>query len=148
MSPRHGEGRPRQEPAHTDTLNRELRVAPPTDSAGEPDLLSFIVSRATDSDTAAILDLVHGDDLHRRDRAEVVSTILRVGRTNAGVVDADRVREQLPPFIYPRVIGPCYRALTCAGVLEMDGWKISEDRRGRNSGRPQRRYRIARRWAG
>jgi hypothetical protein len=110
-------------------------------------LLELIASGPVDEHTADVLALVAGDPLHHRDREAVIDAILRVGRANGGRVDADRVREQLPRWVYPRVIGPVYRALACAGVLELDGWKVSEDRKGRNSGRPQRVYQLTGRWS-
>lgn len=116
------------------------------DNPAQPSLLDFLVSGPIDADSASICQLIAGDPIHHHDREAIVSTILEVGRASGGIVDADRVREQLPRWIFPKLLGPVYRALVCAGVLELHDWKVSEDRRGRNSGRPQRRYRLTGKW--
>ncbi|GAA5119076.1 hypothetical protein [Haloechinothrix salitolerans] len=99
-------------------------------------------SSSVDSDTAELLALINGDPLHDRDRAAVIGAILSVGRDNGGVVDPNDVRSRLGGSVYPRVVGAVYQSLAKRGVLVGDGWVISKDRRGRNSGKPCRRYRL------
>lgn len=101
-----------------------------------------VPSRPVPSATAAVLSLVEGDPLHQADRAEVEGAIRFTAATHDGLVDPNQVRELLPSWVFPRVIGPVYRGLTQLGVLEPDGWVINEDHKGRNSGRPARRYRL------
>lgn len=102
-----------------------------------------IPSAPVDAATGAVLDLVADDDVHARDRAAVVEAILADGRAHGGEVDPNRVRTEIPSWVYPRVVGATYRVLAGKGVIVPDGWVISTDTAGRNSGRPARRYRLA-----
>jgi len=106
-------------------------------------------SRPVDEERRAILDLIAGDDLHRRDRALIVEAIVHVGRRNLGVVDMNEVRARLTNAdsgeldVYPRVIGAVVNSLASHQVLVADGWIVNQDRRGGNYGKPQRRWRLA-----
>lgn len=91
-------------------------------------------------DTAAILDLINGDPLHERDRAAVVDAIRAAARANHSRVNPNAVRRLIPEWVAPTVIGPTYRSLVHLEVLVPDGWVMSDDRRGRNSGKPVRAY--------
>lgn len=88
----------------------------------------------------AVLELIAGDPIHERDREAIVAAIRASVRTD-GTVGANDWRPRIPQWVYPRVVGATVHALTKAGVLEPTGWDISDDVRGRNSGRPSRRYR-------
>lgn len=99
-------------------------------------------SAAVNPGTAELLELISGDPLHDSDRAAVIGAILSVGRDDGGVVDPNEVRARLDTTVYPRVVGAVYQSLAKRGVLVADGWVISKDRRGRNSGKPCRRYRL------
>lgn len=99
-------------------------------------------SSPVDADTAAILDLIHGDPLHDRDRAAVIGAIVSVARDSGGVVDPNAVRERLAGLVFPRLVGAVYQSLAKRGVLVAEGWTISRDKVGRNSGKPCRRYRL------
>lgn len=105
-------------------------------------------SSAVDAETAAICDLVHGDPLHERDRAAVVAAIMSVAKSNNGVVDVNKVRKAVPPWVFPRIFGPVYRALVIQGVLTQIGWTINDDKAGNNTGKPSRVYRLDRALAG
>lgn len=106
--------------------------------------LSFddLTTLPADETTTAILELVHGDHIHTRDREAICTAILAVGRTHAGRVDPNLVREQLPVWVFPRSVGATYSALARMGVLEPDGWVASTDLKGRNRGRPIRYWRL------
>lgn len=93
------------------------------------------------TETAAILDLIHGDPVHAADRAAIVDAIAAVAHDELGGVDPNAVRARIPSWVYPRCIGPVYAALTRAGYLTVDGWVINTDASGRNAGKPSRCYR-------
>ncbi|MFD4250402.1 hypothetical protein ACFWQL_11750 [Amycolatopsis thermoflava] len=102
-------------------------------------------SAPVDAETASLLRLIAGDPLHAEDRAAVARAILAAAAADGGRVDPNQVRKRIPATVYPRVIGAVYQALARAGVLQSEGWTISDDRRGRNSGRPARVYRMVHR---
>lgn len=89
----------------------------------------------------SVLALVSGDHVHARDRAAVVDAIAESVRPD-GTTDANAWRPLIPLYVYPRVVGATVNALMKAGVLVPTGqWVVSDDRKGRNSGRPMRMYR-------
>lgn len=100
-------------------------------------------SEPVDDDTAEVLQLVAGDDVHARDRQAVVEAILADGRAHGGEVNPNRVRSLIPGWVFHRVVGACYHSLAAKRVIVADGWVISDDAKGRNSGRPARKYRLA-----
>lgn len=89
----------------------------------------------------AICALIEADPLHSRDKAAVVEAIKRTADENDGIVDQNLVRPLVPSWVYPKVVGSVYRVLRQRGVLAYEGWNTSFDTKGRNSGKPQRRYR-------
>ena len=94
-----------------------------------------------DPHTAAILDLIAGDPIHDRDREAIVNAI-RASVRDDGTVCSNDWRDAIPAWVYSRVVGATVHALAAAGVLVPTGeWQISDDRKGRNSGRPCRTYR-------
>lgn len=95
-----------------------------------------------DSATESILELVAGDPLHEDDRAAVVRAILAAAAADNGRVDPNQVRKLIPDNVYPRVTGAVYQSLAKKGVLVVDGWTVSEDTTGRNTGKPCRVYRL------
>lgn len=102
-----------------------------------------------DAGTEATLDLVDADPIHDADRAAVDAAVRAVARANGGMVDPGQVRRRLCDdngnlTVYPRVLSARYSALRRAGVIEPAGWTVSDDRHGRNAGRPARLYR----WVG
>ncbi|OXM73073.1 MULTISPECIES: hypothetical protein [Amycolatopsis] len=99
-------------------------------------------SAPVDADTESILQLVAGDPLHEDDRAAVVRAILAAAAADGGRVDPNAVRKLIPDNVYPRVIGATYLTLAKKGLLVVDGWTVSEDRAGRNTGKPCRLYRL------
>jgi hypothetical protein len=91
-----------------------------------------------DRDKDAVLALISGDPLHARDRQAVVDAIAASVRPD-GTVCSNDWRPLIPTWVHPRVIGATVNALMKAGVLIPTGqWVISDDRKGRNSGRPMR----------
>lgn len=91
--------------------------------------------------TQALLDLIHGDPIHDRDREAVVDAI-RAAVTDDGTVCGNDWRVRIPSWVYPRVVGATVNALARAGVLRATGeWVASDDFAGRNSGKPVRVYR-------
>jgi hypothetical protein len=100
---------------------------------------------SVDEMTGSLLDLIVDCWTHESQRAEVERVILQVGAENAGKVDPNVVRKRLPTWIQPQIVGPTYRKLCRSGVLLASGWVISDDIRGRNSGKPAREYRLVER---
>lgn len=88
-----------------------------------------------------VCSLVAGDPLHERERAAVVDAIRDDAVEHFGQVNSNRVRERIPSWVAPQVIGATYNALRARGLLVDDGWTTNTDRRGRNSGKPARLYR-------
>ena len=94
-----------------------------------------------DPATQALLDLIHGDPIHDRDREAVVNAI-RAAVRDDGTVCGNDWRRLVPQWVYPRVVGATVNALARAGVLRATGeWVASDDLAGRNSGKPVRVYR-------
>lgn len=102
--------------------------------------LELLGSWAPDPGKDAILALIAGDVVHQRDRAAIVDAI-RASVDHTGRTCGNAWRPLIPAWVYPKVIGATVHALVAAGVLVQDGWVISNDTRGRNSGRPTRVYR-------
>lgn len=113
-------------------------------------VLFDVPSRPVDAERRAILELIAGDPIHAKDRDAIVAAILYVAAHNAGKVDPNIVRARLcDPWgvlqVYPRVVGAVYSSLASRGVLAVDGWVISTDRKGGNYGKPCRTYKL--RWS-
>lgn len=104
--------------------------------------LDALPSTAVDDNTLAVLQLIAGDPIHKRDRALVIQAILDEGHSARGQVDPNRVRERLNHQVLPQIVGPVYSRLARSGVIEAAGWTISCDKTGRNSGRPARLWRL------
>ena len=98
---------------------------------------------SVDERTGDLLDLIADCWTHEAQRTAVEHTILQVAADNGGAVDPNVVRRRIPTWVQPQVVGPTYRAMCKAGILQPDGWVISDDRQGRNSGKPARTYRRA-----
>ncbi|MDF1603361.1 hypothetical protein [Nocardioides sp. YIM 152315] len=106
---------------------------------------------AVDEATASLLDLIDADwrPFAEADRNTIAAAIRDDARFHSGQVHPNRVRDALaalPVFKQPKPtrVGPTYRAMTLAGYLEVDGWDVSDDSRGKNAGKPIRLYR----WVG
>jgi len=98
---------------------------------------------ACDKATGSLLDLIADDHIHAPARAEIERVILAVALEYDGRINPNVVRERLPAWVQPQLIGPTYRAMYLAGDIDADGWTVSTDTRGRNSGKPARCYRLA-----
>ena len=97
---------------------------------------------AVDAYTGSLLDLIADDLGHTNARAEVERVILAVAFEHDGHITPNRVRERIPAWVQPQLVGPTYRAMTLAGHIEPDGWTTNTDLKGRNSGKPARTYRL------
>lgn len=98
---------------------------------------------AVDHATADLLDLIADSDNHAHHRAEVERVIWAVALDNGGHIDPNEVRARIPAWVQPQLIGPTYRRLCQQGFLVPNGWTISNDTKGRNSGKPARTYMVA-----
>lgn len=103
-------------------------------------------SAPVDDRTAALLRHVSGQEQHRLARERIVAAIATVADENGGRVDPNAVRALLSDerglTVPPRVVGSVYYALSEAGALHAEEWTVSNDRRGRNIGKPARVYRL------
>lgn len=97
---------------------------------------------AVDATTGSLLDLFADSDDHAHHRAEVERAILAVGLEYDGHINPNQVRERLPSWVQPQIIGPTYRALCLLREIEPAGWTTNTDTRGRNTGKPARCYRL------
>lgn len=100
-----------------------------------------------DDDTGSLLDLIGNDwtPFAEDDRNLIARAIRDDAAANDGHVSSNRVRRafaRLPVLKQPKPqrIGPVYRALCLTGHLRVDGWEVSDDLAGRNSGKPARTY--------
>jgi hypothetical protein len=109
-----------------------------------PRQLDIIDAIAAVTEKAAILELINADPKHARARDAIVEAIRAAIRPD-GTVCSNHWRPHIPDWVNPRVVGATVAAPAARGVLIPTGeWDISNDRRGRNTGRPVRVYR----WAG
>lgn len=97
---------------------------------------------AVDTYTGSLLDLIADSADHAHHRAEIERVILAVAIEHDGRIDPNVVRDRIPAWVQPQLVGPTYRAMTLAGDIEPEGWTTSDDNRGRNSGKPARTYRL------
>lgn len=103
---------------------------------------------SVDVDTAELLTTVNADwrPFATDDRNTVAAAILDDARAHDGQVSANRVRAALAalPVLQqpaPHRVGPVYLYLRHHRVLVVDGWETSDDRQGKNAGKPCRTYR-------
>lgn len=96
-----------------------------------------------DDSTADLLTLVADTDHPSVDLEWqlFVDAIDTVANWWDGSVDQNHMRPIIRGEIAPKRIGSFYRRACAEGLLEVDGWSISEDHAGRNAGRPMRKYR-------
>ena len=104
------------------------------------DLLDNVYAAGVDPETAAILDLMAGDPIHDRDREAIIDAI-RASVGPDGLTTANRWRPLIPAWVFSNVVGATVHSLVALGRLVPTGrWVVSDDRKGRNSGKPQRQY--------
>ena len=92
-----------------------------------------------------LLALIDADPQPRnQDQSALIkAAILRDGRDHGGHVNPNRVREALRDEpLFHRRIGAAYYALKAAGLIERGELIVSDDRQGRNAGRPIWSYRL------
>ena len=83
----------------------------------------------------AVADLLYGDPKNDRGKAVVEECIREDAERHNGHVDQNRVRELIPAWVNPRLVGSVYSVLIRRGVLIPDGETRSTDKRGRNAGK-------------
>ncbi len=99
-----------------------------------------------DEQTAALLERLAGEPQHRDARAVIVAAIVADGRSHAGVVDPNRVRDALAGRVPAQLVGAVYQQLKTRRVLVWAGWTTSTDTNGGNVGKPARTYTLAEEW--
>lgn len=115
----------------------------------EPTLFDQPTAAPVDADTAALLDTIAGDPIHRDDRALVIDAVKRAAREHEGLVNPNHWRPLLEDdrgntIPYPKVVGATIAALKAAGRLVEAGWVVTEGSRSKNNGKQARAYR----WVG
>ena len=103
-------------------------------------------SAPVNHDTADLLSLI-AEDQHPSVDYEWRRFVqgLRATADQAGVIDPNWLRENLRGDIAPRRIGAFTNRALAERLIEPTGeWRVSDDRVGRNGGKPCRVYR----WAG
>lgn len=131
-------------------MSTDTARMPPAPTCGQrpdPDLFDLL-SAPVDAPRAALLDAIAGDPLHQADRERIVDALLADADEHNGQIVPDRVRARLSTpngdlIVFPRLLSAMYGHLARAGVLQVDGWTVSQDRHGGNHGKPARTYRLA-----
>jgi len=98
-----------------------------------------------DSETADLLSLVANDKMHPRPEEEWnrFTQALESAADLDGVISPNFLRGLLRGSVAPRRIGAfTHRAKSEGLIVETGDWQISDDREGRNGGRPMRVYRL------
>lgn len=99
---------------------------------------------ATDEATADLLTLVADVDHPSVDHEwrTFTDAVTRVAHAHGGMVDQNDVRPIIRGNVAPKRIGAFWRRACLEGWLRADGYSTSNDRAGRNAGRPMRCYRL------
>lgn len=97
-----------------------------------------------DDDVADLLTLVADLDHPSVDHEwrTFTNAVTRVAHAHDGQVDQNHVRPLIRGHIAPKRIGSFWRRACLDGLLVVDGYSISDDREGKNAGRPMRCYRL------
>jgi hypothetical protein len=96
-----------------------------------------------DDATGSLLDLLAEDwrPFAEDDRDLIANAIRDAAIAHPfRMVSPNLVRAALDGRVKPQRVGPVYRALCLMGYLVPCGWETSDDRHGRNTGRPARLY--------
>lgn len=89
----------------------------------------------------SLLALIAGDPCHQRDREAIVEAIRDSVRPD-GTVSANDYRPNIPPYVYPALIGATVNALIHAGALQpTTTYEASLDTKSRNGNKFCRLYR-------
>lgn len=88
----------------------------------------------------AITDLIAADPIHERERVEIVRA-MQADQRRHGHVNPNCVRDEVAPWVGPRVLSAMYGVLRRKGVLERAGKVENRDHRGRNLGKDSTVYR-------
>lgn len=99
-----------------------------------------------EEDVADLLSVLANDGTAQREQqyAAFVGILRHVAKWNGGVVSPNETRVHTRVEVAPQRVGPFFRRAQLEGLLEVDGWDISDDRAGKNSGKPCRKFR----WTG
>ena len=100
---------------------------------------------ATDDDTASLLDLLADDGTVSVDAEwDTYVAAIHQAADDAGIVRPNVLRPLLRGRVKPNRIGAMTHRAARSGLLVATGeWEVSDDREGRNSGKPSRIYRLA-----
>lgn len=97
-----------------------------------------------DDPTADLLTELAAPDPGLQAAAEwaIFRTALSVAADDDGRLSMNAVRPLIAGLVKPQRVGAFVHRACTSGLLVADGWDTSTDTRGRNSGKPQRRYRL------
>jgi hypothetical protein len=97
---------------------------------------------------SAIAELMAGDPRHVEEFTVMFGLIQADADAHDGIVNPNRIREQIPTWVYSRVRSSAYSALVNRGLLVPTGeWVSNTDAKGRNVGKQQKLYRLTERIA-
>ena len=104
-------------------------TAPRWEDSGQGDLLELVAKGSPSTGTADA------------EWEFFEATLRSEARIAEGVIDPNRLREDFRGRIAPRRISAFYSRAIARDLIVADGWVVSEDFSGKNSGKPARRYR-------
>jgi len=106
--------------------------------------MSALRWESVDDETADLLSLVANDKMHPRPDEEWSAFVAALHAAEVdGLVQPNALRPLLRNVVAPRRIGAfTHRAKSEGLIVETGDWQISDDREGRNGGRPMRVYRL------
>lgn len=97
-------------------------------------------------DYGDLLTTLDEDRIHAADSTTIKAAILADGKANGGTINPNRVRKMLTNehglTVWHKAVGPAYYALRSAGLIERAGLAESDDKAGRNAGKPIRLYAL------
>jgi hypothetical protein len=112
-------------------------------NSGQLDLLALVEAGKARNQPApsfqAVTDVIIGDPQHERERVEIVRA-MRADQRRHGHVNPNCVREEVAPWVGPRVLSGMYGVLARKGVLRRVGKVPNADRKGRNLGKDSTVY--------
>ncbi|MGD9694005.1 MAG: hypothetical protein AB7V20_14345 [Phycisphaerales bacterium] len=94
---------------------------------------------SVDDNTADLLDLITMQDESEAEWQEYVTALRHVARIH-GKILPNELRVFTRDAIKPQRIGAFTHRAIKQGLIRADGWEVSTDLRGRNSGKPARTY--------
>jgi len=86
------------------------------------------------------LALMDADLRHADDKAAVIEAVATAARLHGNRISRNEIAPHIPAWVYHRTIGATISGLVARRILHHDGWVESQDHKGKNHGKPARRY--------